>query len=61
MFSNFVIGLVVGLGSGFWVYNKFQKSSGGNSKNSAIAASITAVIIIIAVTIILQILFKHTK
>lgn len=61
MFSNFVIGLVAGCGIGFWMYSKFQRSSGGNTKNSAIAAAITAVTLTIVITIILQFVFKHTK
>jgi uncharacterized membrane protein YeaQ/YmgE (transglycosylase-associated protein family) len=61
MFSNFVIGLVIGAGCGTWVYTKFQRSSGGNTKNSAIAAVITALLIAAATTIILGHVLKSHK
>jgi Co/Zn/Cd efflux system component len=53
-FSNFVIALVVGGGVGFWLFNKFQHSNGGNSKNSAIGSAVVAIFITIAGTIILH-------
>jgi uncharacterized membrane protein YeaQ/YmgE (transglycosylase-associated protein family) len=61
MFSNFLIALLLGAGIGTWVYAKFQRSTGGNTKNSAIAAGITAVIVVIIVVIVLQFVFKHVK
>lgn len=61
MFSDFVIALVAGAGIGFWVYPKFQKSNGGNSKNSAIGSVVVAILIIIAGTIILDYVFHRFK
>ncbi len=61
MASNLLIGFLVGLGAGFWIFYKFQKSSGGNSKNSAVGAAIVGVVIMIAITIILEFVFKHVK
>jgi hypothetical protein len=38
--SPFVVGIMLGVGSGVWVYNKLMRSSGGNTKNAATAAGI---------------------
>lgn len=61
MASSFVIALIVGGGIGFWIYNKFQRSSGGNSKNSAIASVVVAILITVVGTIVLDMVFKKLK
>jgi hypothetical protein len=61
MFSNLLIAIFLGLGTGAWIYAKFQRSSGNNTKNSAIAAGITVLIVVIVTTIILQFVFKYVK
>lgn len=61
MFSSFVIALVAGSGIGFWIYGKFQRSSGGNSRNSAIASAVVAILITVAGTITLDYVFKRFK
>jgi len=43
--SNFLISLIAGAAAAGWVYNKFMKTTGGNTKNSiggAIVAGILA-------------------
>jgi len=58
MVGNFVIALIVGGGVGFWIYYKFQKSSGGNTRNSAIASVIIAILIAIFGTFVLDMIIK---
>lgn len=56
MFSNFVIGLLAGLGFGAWVYAKVRRTSGGNTQSALVvagcAAGITLVVIMIALSFI---------
>ena len=61
MVNSFLISFIVGAGIGVWVYNKFQRSSGGNSRNSAIASAIVAILITIAGTIVLDMFIKKHK
>ncbi len=58
MASGFVISLLVGCGSGFWMFQRFQRSSGGNKKNSAIASVVVAILITVVGTIVLDMVFK---
>ena len=53
MFTNFTIGILLGLGVGAWVYSKVQRKSGGNTTNSTIVAGIaTAIAFLLAVTLL---------
>jgi hypothetical protein len=36
--TPFVTALMLGIGSSVWIYNKLMRNTGGNAKNSAIAA-----------------------
>ena len=58
MLNNFFISLIAGCGIGYFIYNKFLRSSGGNKKNSAIAAAILAGLFVIIGTVLLNIFVK---
>ena len=40
MFSNFMIGLVAGIGISAWVYAKVLKTTGGRTKDALIVGAI---------------------
>lgn len=42
MFTNVTIGILLALGLGAWVYSKMMRSTGGNTQNAVIVASIAA-------------------
>ncbi len=56
MFSGVVIGLLVAVSSGTWIYTVMMRRTGNNTKSSAITAGIAAFIAFIVVwTIVLTI------
>jgi hypothetical protein len=59
MFSNLTISILLGLGIGTWIGNKVHKSSGKNFQSSLLVGGIFGLLIIIAGTIILDMVFKH--
>jgi hypothetical protein len=58
MFSNALIGFLVGISAAAWVFNKMQHSNGNQTKNSLLVAGMAAVAIFAAVVIILGIIIK---
>jgi hypothetical protein len=57
--SNFVIALLVSLGSTAWIYNKFSKRSGdGNLKPAIIAAAVSGLILFIVSFSLLSLIIK---
>lgn len=57
MFSNFTIGLLLGLGCAAWVYNKMMRSSGGNVQNSLIVGAFAGLAALVLVITILSSIF----
>ena len=53
--SNAVISLLMAVGAGTWIFSKFQRSSGGsvNTKQSVIAAAVSALLIFIFIYLLL--------
>jgi uncharacterized membrane protein YeaQ/YmgE (transglycosylase-associated protein family) len=60
MFSNFTISLLLGIGAGGWIYSKIDRKTGHNNVTSITVAAISAVVIMLILSIILDALFKHT-
>jgi hypothetical protein len=58
MLSNLFISILVGSGASIWFYTKLLKYTGNNKKNSAIAATVTAVVLIILVDLIIDRIIK---
>jgi len=56
--SNLVIALLLGTGSGGWVYNKLLRTTGNNKKNALIGAIIIGLLLAILLYLILGSLFK---
>ncbi len=53
MFSNFTIGILLGLGFGGWVYSKTMHHNGGQAKQALLVAAIAGIIAcILAVTLV---------
>jgi len=46
---NVLIALLAALGGGTWVYTKFMRRTGNNTKNSLVSAGIVALIIFVVV------------
>ncbi len=57
MISNFMIGLLAGLGFATWVYNKMMHSTGSNVQNSLIVAGFAGLGAMGAITIFLGMVF----
>jgi len=45
--SAFVVSLLFAIGAGTWIYTRFQRSSGNNTKQSLIAAGFCAAVLFI--------------
>ena len=60
MFSNLTIAILIGLGSGAWIFARVHNKSGKNTQSSLIVAGIAGIIIIILVTTILGFAFKKS-
>ena len=58
MFSNIVVGLVMAIGLGGWVYGKTYRSSGGNNQTALVGAGVVALIAFIVVITLLSVVFK---
>ena len=54
MFSNVMVGFLMGVGAGAWVYNKMQRQTGGNTQNSLIVAGFAALGAFLVIVTILQ-------
>lgn len=54
MFSNFLIAFLVSVGATAWIYNKFMRSTGGNTKNALISAGIAGGAIFIGMLLVLM-------
>jgi len=54
--SNFLIALLVSVGSGTWIYNKMFSRTGGNTKSALTVAGVSGGLLFVAVLIILQII-----
>lgn len=52
--SSVAIALLVALGSGAWIYNKFMRSTGGNAKSSITSAAIAGIAIFIFMLLVLM-------
>ena len=51
--SNFLIAILFSLGSATWIYSKMMNRTGGNTKDSLISASVSAVAIFIFILVVL--------
>lgn len=58
MISSFIISLMMGLGSGAWIYNRLLRTSGNNKKNSVIGALISGALIALIFDLIFNSVFK---
>lgn len=58
MFSNLTVGFLMGLGVSGWVYNKMMHSTGNNTKNALIVATIAGVFSMILIATIMGMIVK---
>jgi hypothetical protein len=56
--SNALVALFFAAGAGAWIYAKFSKSTGNNTKSSSIAAAASALFIFVLLYFILGIFLK---
>ena len=56
--GNGVISLLLAAGASTWLFTKFQKFSGGNTRQSVIASAVSAVLIFFASFVILGTFIK---
>jgi len=56
--SNFMVGLLFGVGFGGWVYYKVMRQTGGNTKNSIILAALGGLVGFFVLYSIFGVLFK---
>lgn len=52
--SNVVVALLLGIGVTAWVYNKFMRSTGGNTQNSLIGSSAIGVLAFVVMLLIMN-------
>ncbi|HSW78811.1 MAG TPA: hypothetical protein VLF88_02230 [Candidatus Babeliales bacterium] len=57
--SAFWVSLLFALGIGTWIFTKFQRYSGNNTKQSVIGTAVSALIIFFVSYTILRTLFKN--
>lgn len=57
MVSNFMIGLLMGLGAGGWIYGKVQRRTGGNTQDSLIMAGVGGFFVFLLVLLLLSAFF----
>jgi divalent metal cation (Fe/Co/Zn/Cd) transporter len=50
--SIFIVGLLLSLGGGTWVYTKIQRITGGNSQTSALFGAIAGALLFVLTLII---------
>jgi len=55
MFSNVMVGFLLGAGFAAWVYSKLMRSTGGNTKNSLIVAGCAGIAAWVLLTTLLGI------
>ncbi len=60
MASNFVIGLLLGLGFGGWVYSKALHANGGLIKRALIVGVVAGLVACIVLATLLGIVFHHS-
>ena len=56
--SNGIVSLFFALGSGAWVYNKFMRYNGNNTKQAAIATVVAAGVVFFIVFSLLSLIVK---
>jgi hypothetical protein len=52
--SPFVVGFLVAAGAGTWIYTKFQRISGNNTQQSAIASGVAGLVIFVILYFIVK-------
>lgn len=55
--SNFVVGLLAGLGTAAYIYNIIYKNTGGDTKNALVVGGVAGLFAMIALITLLSILF----
>lgn len=58
MFSNLVVGFLMGIGVGGWVYSKAYRRTGGNNQSAVLVAGISGAVAWLVVTTLLGTIFK---
>ncbi len=56
--SNFVIALLLSIGTSAWLYTKFLRKTGNNTKTSIIATAIGGIFIFFAAWFALNVILK---
>jgi hypothetical protein len=56
--SPAMVSFLFAAGAGTWIYTKFQRSSGNNTQQSAIAAAISGMVIFIVFLFIFKAIIK---
>jgi hypothetical protein len=56
--SNFVIALLLAIGTSAWLYTKFLRKTGNNTKTSIIATAIGGIFIFFAAWFALNVILK---
>jgi hypothetical protein len=54
--ANWLIALLIAISASVWVYAKFMRSTGNNSKNAGVAAGITGLLVFVLILIITNLL-----
>ena len=54
--SNVLIAFLVSISATAWIYNKFMRSTGGNTKNAVISAAVAGVAIFIFMLLALMLI-----
>lgn len=54
--SNVLIAFLVSISATAWIYNKFMRSTGGNTKNAVISAAVAGVAIFIFMLLVLMLI-----
>lgn len=53
-----LVSLLITVGASAWIYSKLQRYSGSNTKQSAIATAVAAVLIFVVCFFVLSIIFN---
>lgn len=56
--SNFLVSLLAAAGAGTWIYNRFQRYTGGQTKRSLMVAAISSVLIFLVFLAVMNLVFK---
>ena len=54
--SNVLIAFLVSISATAWIYNKFMRSTGGNTKNAVISAAVAGIAIFIFMLLVLMLI-----